>query len=113
MPENELIQKELNKKAQEKSNNKDKMANSNIQIYKAKFSDELKRNLKSDDYITFKIDYEKLDSIGLYECYYGEKDNKLCYGVSLRKRNIFGLIHISIEDLEKKYYYMENYKLDE
>ena len=113
MPENELIQKELNKKAQEKSNNKDKIANSNIQIYKAKFSDELKRNLKSDDYITFKIDYEKLDSIGLYECYYGEKDNKLCYGVSLRKRNIFGLIHISIEDLEKKYYYMENYKLDE
>lgn len=73
MPENELIQKELNKKAQEKSNNKDKIANSNIQIYKAKFSDELKRNLKSDDYITFKIDYEKLDSIGLYECYYGEK----------------------------------------
>lgn len=37
MPENELIQKELNKKAQEKSNNKDKIANSNIQIYKAKF----------------------------------------------------------------------------
>ena len=113
MPENELIQKELNKKTQEKLNSKDKTANSNIQIYKAKFSDELKQNLKSDDYMTFKIDYEKLDSIGLYECYYGEKDNKLCYGVSLRKRNIFGLIHISIEDLEKKYYYMENYKLDE